>query len=130
MQFAAILTERFRDPVAPFSRPISGLRLSGWGPLRYRIQWRRSGSLAFNDICGTCHKREPLHHSSTMRKAICCGVLSMYCDVASGFNFKIGHFLQLNRVEREKVTLLYDFEYNGKRLARLCSTMSVEPITQ
>ena len=26
----------------------------------------------------------------------------MHCDVASGFNFNIGHFLQLNRVEREK----------------------------
>ena len=29
----------------------------------------------------------------------------MYCDVASGFNFQIEHFLHLYRVEREKVTL-------------------------
>ena len=26
----------------------------------------------------------------------------MYCDVASGFNFQIGHFLHLYRVERKK----------------------------
>ena len=32
--------------------------------------------------------------------------LSM-CDIASGFNFQIGHFLHLNREERENVTLRY-----------------------
>ena len=27
----------------------------------------------------------------------------MYCDVASGFNFQIGHFLHLSRVERKSL---------------------------
>ena len=56
----------------------------------------------------------------------------MYCDVASGFNFKIGHFLHLNRVEREKVTLRFKirFRIQWKGLARLRSTISVEPIIQ
>ena len=51
--------------------------------------------------------------------------LDMHCDVASGCNLKTEHFLHLNRVEREKVTLRnilqYDLEYNGKGQARLCS---------
>ena len=56
----------------------------------------------------------------------------MHCDVASGFNFKIEHFLHLNRVKREKVTLRYiiNLEYNRKGLACLCSTIFCEPIIQ
>ena len=115
--------------------------------------------LACFERCCTRPKREPLHHSSAMKKAICCGVLSMYCDVASGFNFQVEHFLHLYRVEREKVALrniiqsdpkktgpnsnyskytgpvfflvtLYDSYYNEEGLARLCSTISVEPTIQ
>ena len=48
-----------------------------------------------------------MHHSSAMKKAICCSVIEACIVtflVASGFNFTIGHFLHLNRrVEREKV---------------------------
>ena len=55
--------------------------------------------------------------------------MSIYCDVGLGFNRKIGHFGHLNHVKREKVTFRYkyDIEYNGLGLARLCSTISVEP---
>ena len=68
-----------------------------------------------------------------MKKAICCGVIELYCDVAPGFNFQIGHFWHLNRVERKKVTLrciIYDSEYNAKGPARLCSTISAKPTIQ
>ena len=52
----------------------------------------------------------------------------MYCDVAPGFNLKREHFLHLNRMEREKVTFryIYDSECNGKGLARMYSTISVD----
>ena len=54
----------------------------------------------------------------------------MYCDVASGFNFQIGHFL-IYIVWKEKKSLSameYDSEYNEEGLAHLCSTISAEPI--
>ena len=62
--------------------------------------------------------------------------MSISCDVVPGFNRKIGQFWRLNRVQREKVPFRYysiiglRIEYDGKGLARLCSTNSVEPIVQ
>ena len=31
---------------------------------------------------------ETLHHSCAIKKAICCGVMSMYCDAAPGSTLK------------------------------------------
>ena len=45
----------------------------------------------------------------------------MYSDVASGFNFKIGHFLYLNSVEEEKVTLRYIIRF---RIQWKCSWLA------
>ena len=36
----------------------------------------------------------------------------MYCDVASEFNFQIGHFLHLYRVERESYSPLHNMIQN------------------
>ena len=48
---------------------------------------------------------------------------NLNCDVASGFNFKIGHFLCLNRLERKKVTLrhIIRFSIQWKRSGSLVS---------
>ena len=76
--------------------------------IRCRIQWKRSGCL-----CWTIPVEPALRESHCIillrwKKQFAVAWLSMYiCDVASGFNFQIGHFLHLYRVEREKVTLRY-----------------------
>ena len=49
-------------------------------------------------------------------------------------NGALQHLLHLDRMEKEKATLLYivrfTVEYNGKGVARLCSTILCEPIVR